>query len=82
MVGVLYDSHHSGWNSRLVLPLVPFARDLYRYRDVILDVLIALSVSAKMKSLRLLSAEATLAGWVIFLPLDQRALSRRTILAG
>jgi len=29
-------------------------------------------------ALRLLPAGATVAGWVIFLPLDQRALSRRT----
>jgi hypothetical protein len=51
MVGVLCVSHNSGGNSRLVLSLVSSARDLYRYRDVNLDVFISLFVPAKMKSL-------------------------------
>jgi hypothetical protein len=36
----------------------------------------------RQPTLRLLPAEATVAGWVIFLPLDQHALSRRTSFSG
>jgi hypothetical protein len=39
-------------------------------------------LSARGTAALLAAAGATVAGWVIFLPLDQRALSRRTIFAG